>query len=99
MVEIIHAKRARLVQLADDLLDLSRACEGTLRVRRELNLASLLSCVRDICTPILQAQGQVPSVELPPDRSGVASEATRGGSCRFFGRCWWARLAGRSPDT
>jgi two-component system, sensor histidine kinase len=66
--EIVHTQSARLVQLADDLLDLSRACEGTLRVeRRELDLASLLSSARESCTPVLQAQGQVLSVELPPD--------------------------------
>ena len=67
-LEIVHEQSARLVQLADNLLDLSRACAGTLRVeRRELDLASLLSSVRDTCTPVLQAQGQVLRVELPPD--------------------------------
>jgi len=65
-LEIVHLQSARLVQFADNLLDLSRACEGTLRVeRRELDLASLLSSVRDTCTPSLRAQGQELRVELP----------------------------------
>jgi signal transduction histidine kinase len=47
-LEILHEQSARLVQLADDLLDLSRACEETLRVEhRELESQSLLSSARD----------------------------------------------------
>jgi PAS domain S-box-containing protein len=67
-LEIMDRQSARLVQLADDLLDLSRAADGTLRLaRRESELGLLLPRVLEACSPILAAQGQVLRVELPAD--------------------------------
>jgi len=61
-----RADRARLEQLADDMLDLGRALEGSLRLnRRELDVVSLLSNVVSACTPHLHALGQALSVESP----------------------------------
>ena len=67
-LEIMDRQSARLVQLADDLLDMSHATAGTLRLaRRESELGLLLARVLEACSPILAAQGQVLRVELQVD--------------------------------
>ena len=67
-LEIMDRQSARLMQLADDLLDLGRAADGTLQLaRRESELGLLLQRVLEACSPILAARGQVLRVELPAD--------------------------------
>jgi signal transduction histidine kinase len=65
-LEILDRQSARLVDLADHLLDISQVTRGTVRVRRqELDLAAIIARAVEACQPRMDAYGQSVHVELP----------------------------------
>lgn len=66
MRELIECQVQHISQLVDDLLDVSRASTGKLRIdRREIDMMPILSGAIDACGPVMIAQNQHFDVHLP----------------------------------
>lgn len=66
MRELIESQVQRISQLVDDLLDVSRASTGKLRIdRRDVDMLQILSDVVDACSPVMTAQKQHFDVHVP----------------------------------
>jgi signal transduction histidine kinase len=68
----------RLIELIDDLLDISRIEAGKVTLRRTtLDLLPLIQGVASLLRPQLEAKGQQLSLDLPPTLPPIAGDAER----------------------
>jgi signal transduction histidine kinase len=66
MRELIEGQVQHISQLVDDLLDVSRASTGKLRInRRDVDMMQILEGAIDACRPLMIAQQQHFDVDLP----------------------------------
>ncbi|MFL1387396.1 sensor histidine kinase [Pseudomonas tritici] len=66
MRELIEGQVQHISQLVDDLLDVSRASTGKLRIqRREVDMLRILNAAVDACSPVMIARNQQFDVALP----------------------------------
>ncbi len=66
MRELIEGQVQHISQLVDDLLDVSRASTGKLRIhRREVDMLRILNAAVDACSPVMIARRQQFDVALP----------------------------------
>lgn len=66
MRELIESQVQHISQLVDDLLDVSRASTGKLRIdRRDVDMLQILSEAVDACGPVMTAQKQHFDAHLP----------------------------------
>lgn len=66
MRELIEGQVQHISQLVDDLLDVSRASTGKLRInRRDVDMMQILEGAIDACRPLMTAQQQHFDVDLP----------------------------------
>ncbi|MHC8319847.1 sensor histidine kinase [Pseudomonas sp. GB2N2] len=66
MRELIESQVQHISQLVDDLLDVSRASTGKLRIdRREVDMIQILNSAIDACSPVMNAQKQQFDAHLP----------------------------------
>ncbi|MFL1416157.1 sensor histidine kinase [Pseudomonas fildesensis] len=66
MRELIDGQVQHISQLVDDLLDVSRASTGKLRINRsEVDMLRILNAAVDACSPVMIARHQQFDVQLP----------------------------------
>lgn len=66
MRELIEGQVRHISQLVDDLLDVSRASTGKLRInRRQVDMLRVLNAAIDACSPVMVTRQQQLDVELP----------------------------------
>lgn len=66
MRELIESQVQHISQLVDDLLDVSRASTGKLRIdRRDVDMIQILNSAIDACSPVMNAQKQQFIAHLP----------------------------------
>jgi signal transduction histidine kinase len=66
MRELIEGQVQHISQLVDDLLDVSRASTGKLRINRsDVDIIHILRAAIDACSPVMVAQKQRFDVQLP----------------------------------
>ena len=66
MRELIEGQVQHISQLVDDLLDVSRASTGKLRINRsEVDILGILNAAVDACSPVMIARKQQFEAELP----------------------------------
>jgi CheY-like chemotaxis protein len=76
--EILHTHVQRLVQLVDDLLDVSRLNSGKIRIRRErLDLRDVVRQAISTCEPAIQGRGHELSLAMSETPLLVAGDAAR----------------------
>jgi signal transduction histidine kinase len=75
---IVNHNVDRLIELIDDLLDISRIEAGKVTLRRTtLDLLPLIQGVASLLRPQLEAKGQQLSLDLPPTLPPIAGDAER----------------------
>ena len=78
MRELIESQVQHISQLVDDLLDVSRASTGKLRIkRRDVDMMQILSAAIDACRPIMNAQQHHFDVYLPEGTLMVNGDPVR----------------------
>ncbi|KAA6178373.1 MULTISPECIES: sensor histidine kinase [Pseudomonas] len=66
MRELIEGQVQHISQLVDDLLDVSRASTGKLRINRsDVDILGILNAAIDACSPVMVARKQLFEAELP----------------------------------
>jgi PAS domain S-box-containing protein len=75
---ILDRHSAHLVRLVDDLLDVSRLTQGTIRVQREqVDIASVLACALEASRPVIDAQGHTLCLALPEEPVQLFGDSVR----------------------
>ncbi|ROM94625.1 sensor histidine kinase KdpD [Pseudomonas brassicacearum] len=78
MRELIESQVQHISQLVDDLLDVSRASTGKLRInRRDVDMMQILRDAIDVCGPVIIAQKQHFDFHLPEGRLMVNGDPGR----------------------
>lgn len=78
MRELIESQVQHISQLVDDLLDVSRASTGKLRInRRDVDMMQILIEAVDACSPVMIAQQQQFDVHLPDGTLMVNGDSGR----------------------
>jgi signal transduction histidine kinase len=76
--EILQTHVGHLVQLVDDMLDVSRLSSGKIRIRREtLDLREVVEQALSACESAIQGRGHRLSLEMPDEPLTVAGDAAR----------------------
>ena len=76
--EIIARQASHLVQLVDDLLDVSRVARGKVRLNRtRVALGEVLSRAVETASPLFEQKRHVLSVEVPSERIDVEGDMLR----------------------
>jgi two-component system CheB/CheR fusion protein len=76
--EILHTHVQHLVQLVDDLLDVSRLNSGKIQIRRDtLDLRDVVRQAISTCEPAIRARGHQLVLEMPAEPMHVAGDAAR----------------------
>lgn len=75
---IIERQVTRMTRLIADLLDVSRAEEGKLKLRRELvDMRAVIAEAVDVCRPAMRTRSQRLKISLPPTRLDMDGDAGR----------------------
>jgi CheY-like chemotaxis protein len=76
--EILHTHVQHLVQLVDDLLDVSRLNSGKIRIRRDtLDLRDVVRQAISACEPAIRARDHELVLEMPAEPMQVAGDTAR----------------------
>jgi signal transduction histidine kinase len=74
----IERQLLHLVRITDDLLDVARITQNRVELRRErLDLRAVIDGAIEVCRPMIDAQGLVLTVEIPPQPLWVVADLTR----------------------
>ncbi len=67
--DLMDRQIRHMVQLVDDLLDVSRITQGKIELRKEfVSLATVIHHATETCMPALQAAGHRLSIQLPDEQ-------------------------------
>ncbi|WP_340053668.1 sensor histidine kinase [Pseudomonas sp. JAI120] len=78
MRELIQGQVQHISQLVDDLLDVSRASTGKLRINRSpVDMLRILNAAIDACSPVMVTRKQQLDVDLPDIQLMVNGDAVR----------------------
>jgi PAS domain S-box-containing protein len=76
--EVMERQVDQLVRLVDDLLDVSRVMRGKVELRKELvELASIIDRGVETAMPLIEMQGHVLSVSVPPESLMLDADPVR----------------------
>ena len=76
--EMVERQVKHLARLVDDLLDVSRITQGSIRLRKEtVDLATILECAVDTTRPLIELRGHELTVQLPARPVRLEADSTR----------------------
>jgi signal transduction histidine kinase/CheY-like chemotaxis protein len=74
----IERQLLHLVRITDDLLDVARITQNRVELRRErLDLRAVIDAALEACRPMIDAQGLVLTLEIPPQPLWIVADFTR----------------------
>ncbi|HYN23353.1 MAG TPA: hybrid sensor histidine kinase/response regulator [Thermoanaerobaculia bacterium] len=76
--EMVERQVKNLARLVDDLLDVSRISQGSIRLRKEaVDLGAVVERAIEATRPLIEARGHTLSVRLPTDSVRLEADPTR----------------------
>lgn len=76
--EMVERQVKNLARLVDDLLDVSRISQGSIRLRKEaVDLGSIVERAIEATRPLIDARGHTLKASLPPDPVRLEADPTR----------------------
>jgi signal transduction histidine kinase len=74
----IERQLLHLVRITDDLLDVARITQNRVELRRErLDLRAVIDAALEACRPMIDTQGLVLTLEIPPQPLWIVADFTR----------------------
>jgi signal transduction histidine kinase len=74
----IERQLLHLVRITDDLLDVARITQNRVELRRErLDLRTVIEAAIEACRPMIDAQGLILTLEIPPQPLWMVADFTR----------------------